>query len=229
MQNTKMIVVGGWAMILAALLFCGIGYLVDLLPADGLYSLENHGLLKIVAGSDLLNKLISLYAIVPLLLIPAAVSTFYAFRKTEEAMMHVGIYFAIVGMLGILLSLMMLPSLSWMILTDLPALPVSAHPATIVILKALHNYFGIYIGDILGVGCLLVWFFLTSLAMIRATWIPSIIGTLEILITVFGAAVLGMRYIGYTPLVHMYITMIGIISLWLFICGFCFVFLKKEW
>lgn len=229
-RHNTMILLGGWSMILFAVLFVGITLLIDNLSQSQvmLYGLEDHSLYKAAIGSGAIRALFVTYAALPLLLIPAAVGCFYAFIYPHEAHMRCGMYFATAGALALSISLFMLPSLNWHLVTYISHVPGTAQEGMIAILQGLHSYFGVFIGDVLGFGCILVWMFITSLVMIRTAIMAHVIGVIELVIAIIAAITLILRLFGLFPIIFVNIQAPGLIALWLFICGIGLVSLRRE-
>lgn len=229
-KHTTMIILGGWSMILFSILFIGITILIDNLAQaqTGLYSMEQHNLFKVAAGSETIRSLLIFYGILPLLLIPSAVGCFYAFIEPHEAHMRCGMYFATAGALALSMSLLMLPSINWHLATYINTLSGPVQGAMIIILQGLHNYFGVFVGDVLGLGCILVWFFITSLVMIKTPIMPHIIGVIELVLAIITALILFLRFTGWVPDVQVNIQAPAVMALWLFICGISLVSLRKN-
>jgi hypothetical protein len=229
-RHTNMILIGGWSMIIFAILFIGITLLIDTL-AQGqsmLYGMEQHNLFKVAAGTNSIRVLLIIYALLPLLLIPAAVGSFYTFIHLHEANMRVGMYFATAGALALSLSLMMLPSLNWHLVSYINTLPTANQSQTIILLQAIHSYFGVFVGDILGFGCLLVWFYITSFVMLRSDVMPHIVGLMQLIIAICGTLILAFRYTGLVSNLHVNIQAPAVFALWLFMCGIALVSLRKA-
>lgn len=228
-RHTTMILVGGWSMILFAILFVGITLLIDNLVQNQvmLYGMEQHNLFKVAAGNQMIRVLLTIYGFLPLLLIPGAVGTYYTFVNPHEAHMRVGMYFATAGALALSISLMMIPSINWHLTTYIQTMPQDTQTAMIIILQGIHSYFGIFIGDFLGLGCLLVWFIITSLVMVRTSVMPHIVGVIELVIAICAILILIIRYSGLIDTASMNIQAPGIFALWVFICGIGLVSLRK--
>lgn len=229
-KHNKMVLIGGWSMIIFSVLFIGITLIIDGLikGQPTLYTLKQHGLFETVAASQSVRNVLSFYSVLPLLIIPSAVGAYYAFIDRYEANMRVGMYFATTAAIGLTISLMMIPSINWHLATYIPTLPQAEQPSLIIVLKAVHSLFGIYLGDILGVGCLLVWFFITSIVMMKTDVMPHPVGVIEFIIALFGALVLIVRYSGIMPDIHLIVHINGIIALWMFICGIALVSLRTD-
>lgn len=229
-RHETMITLGGWSMIIFSILFVGITILIDNLAQAQtmLYGMEQHSLFKVAAGSETIRSLLILYALLPLLLIPGAVACFYAFIEPHEAHMRCGMYFATAGALALSISLLMLPSLNWHLVSYIPTLTGSVQSAIIINLQAIHTYFGVFIGDILGLGCLLIWIFITSFVMIRTPVLPHLVGVFELIFAFCAALILLIRYFGLASQVWVNIQAPAIIALWIFICGIGLVSLRQK-
>lgn len=232
MANSKhatMILIGGWSMVLFSILFIGITLLVDnLVQAQMmLYGMEQHNLFKVAAGSEIIRTLLVIYGVLPLLLIPGAVATFYTFIEPHEANMRCGMYFATAGALALSLSILMLPSINWHLVTYIGTMGGESQASMIIMLQAMHTYFGIFVGDILGLGCLLVWAFITSFVMLRTSVMPHVLGVIQLIIAIIAALVLIFRYTGLIPDVYANVQAPGLIALWVFITGIGLISLRK--
>lgn len=228
-KHTTIILIGGWSMVIFSVLFVGITMAIDSLvqAQQMLYSMEQHSLFKVAAGSGTIRVLLTFYGVLPLLLIPAAVGSYYAFIDVHEANMRVGMYFATVGAFALSMSLLMLPSINWHLVTYIQTMTGGEQSSMMILLQALHSYFGIYIGDLLGFGCLLVWFFITSFVMLRDPAMPHAIGMVQIIISIVAALILAIRYTGVVPDFLINIQAPGIIALWIFISGISLISLRK--
>lgn len=226
MRHTKMILVGGWAMVLFALLYVGFTIWIDTIVQNQpmLYDLEQHQLFKVMAGSETIRALLAFYSVVPLLLIPAAVGGYYLFIENHEANMRVGMYFATVSAIGMTLSLMMLPSINWFFATAIPSLPATLQASMVIMLKGLHDYLGVFVGDILGLGCALVWMFICSLVALNDRVLPKIVGWIEFLLALFAAVILILQDIFS---IHLHVQVNAIIALWVFIFGIGLISLRR--
>jgi len=229
-RHSTMILIGGWSMVLFSILFIGITLLIDSLAQAQtmLYGMEQHNLFKVAAGSGTIRTLLTIYALVPLLLIPGAVGTYYTFIEKHEANMRVGMYFATAGVLAVCLSLMMLPSINWHLTTYIQALPPVQQSNLIILLQSFHSYFGVFVGDTLGFTCLLVWFYITSFVMLRTNVMPHAVGVVQLIIAIFATLILMIRYSGLVPDIHINIQAPGIMALWIFIAGISLISLRKD-
>lgn len=228
-QHATMITIGGWCMIMFSILFVGITLLIDNLVQQQqmLYSMEQHNLFKVAAGSGTIRTLLIFYALTPMLLIPGAVASYYTFIERHEANMRVSMYFATAGALALSISLLMLPSINWHLVSHIRGMSGSEQSSMMILLQALHSYLGVFVGDILGIGCLLVWFVITSFVMLRTNVMPHAVGVIELIIAICAILILAIRYSGLVPDFLINIQAPGIIALWIFICGISLVSLRK--
>jgi len=230
MRHTKMVLVGGWCLVLFAILFVGITLVVNALAQAQtmLYNLEKHQLFEVTAGTPTIRFLLSFYAVLPLLLIPGSVGAFYLFNEKHGANMRVGMYFATLGAFALSLSLLMIPSLNWHLTTYIPTLPQELQAAMVIILQAVHSYFGIFIGDLLGLGCLFVWFLITSFVILHDNSLPRAVGIIQLIITVLAIFILCLRDSGLLPSIYNNIQVAGLMDLWIFIFGISMISLHKD-
>lgn len=221
-QHTSMIIVGAWCLIIFSVAFVGLTIFIDKLAFSQKmsYGVIIHNWFQVTAGTGLIRFLLTVYALLPLLLIPGAVAAFYTFIDKHEANMRTGMYFATAGALALSISLLMLPSLNWHFITYLhQKIPAAQQEPMIVILQSLHSYLGVFIGDLLGLGCLVVWFLITSFVMLRSNVMPHAVGVIELIIAIVGVLSLAARYSGITPLELINLQAPGVFALWIFICG----------
>lgn len=229
-KHTTMILIGGWSMVIFSILFVGITMLIDGLAQAQtmLYGMEQHNLFKVAAGTGTIRTLLIFYAALPLLLIPASVGTYYTFIDKHEANMRVGMYFAAGGAFALTLSLLMLPSINWHMVSYIQTQTGNIQSAMMIILQSMHSYFGIFVGDMMGFGCLLVWFYITSIVMLRSDEMPHPLGVIELIIAILATLILFLRYTDLVPNIHVNVQVPGIMALWLFLCGIGLISLRKE-
>jgi len=169
---------GGLSLIVGAIAFMGVfsflaarfhypevldGKAADVLPA-------------LLATGDAGRAVWAIYALLPLIWIPAGVGAFHALRAKSEGSMRVGNILAAVSAFAMMLGLMRWPSLHW----ELAQAWTSADPSARSVLEAVFNganrYLGNYIGEFLGELSISVFFLLSAIAMLKkdsgfARWI----------------------------------------------------------
>jgi hypothetical protein len=109
----------------------------------------------------------ALYALLPLIWIPAGVGAFHALRQTGEGRMRVAMHFAGLAAVAMMLGLMRWPSIHW----ELAKAYGSAAPEQRAVFDAvflgLNRYLGNHIGEFLGELSMSVFFLLSGLAILR--------------------------------------------------------------
>jgi len=231
MKHKKIIRVGGWLMLMYAAIIIGIPMLLDILTKSEhlIYSLEQYKLFAVAKGSVTIHLMLLIYALSPLLLIPGAISAYYIFLEKFAGFMHIASYFALIGIMALTFSLLMLPSVDWIVASYIQNFTVSHQNIFIVLLMALNSYLGVYIGDILGIGCLTVWFAMVSIAMIRSQIFPLFVGIFELSIASLIVIDIALRYLEISPTIYANIQVQGLIGLWLFVCGICAIKLELDY
>ena len=141
----------------------------------------------------------ALYALLPLIWIPAGVGAFRALRGVRPGSMHVAMLFATVAAVSMMLGLMRWPSIHW----ELAEAYVASDPNTRVSLAAvfsgLNVFLGNYVGEFLGELSVSLFFLLSALAMLEpGTGFPRWMGFLGLVTAVAG--LVGM-FRNVTPMV----------------------------
>jgi hypothetical protein len=127
------------------------GRAVDVLPA-------------LLATGEMGRAVWAIYALLPLLWIPASVGAFHALRLKSEGSARSAMLFAVVSSLAMMAGLMRWPSLHWELARSWVADP-QARPALDAIFNASNRYLGNYIGEFLGELCVSIFFLLSAFAM----------------------------------------------------------------
>jgi hypothetical protein len=133
----------------------------------------------------------ALYALLPLIWIPAGVGAFHALRHTGEGSMRLAMQFAGLTAIAMMLGLMRWPSIHW----ELATAYVTGSPDQRGVLEAvflgLNRYLGNYIGEFLGELSMSLFFALSGVAMLRpGSGIARWVGYLAIVTALAG--LLGM-------------------------------------
>jgi hypothetical protein len=167
-QETFLVRIGGVSLIAGAVSFMVVfaylaanfnypevldGNAADVLPA-------------LLATGDAGRAVWALYALLPLLWLPAAVGAFHALRARSEGMMRLAILFAAVSSLAMVLGLMRWPSFHWELARAWIADP-SIRPALNAVFDATNLYLGNYIGEFLGELSVSAFFLLSGAAMFK--------------------------------------------------------------
>ncbi|HEX7831310.1 MAG TPA: DUF4386 family protein [Thermoanaerobaculia bacterium] len=168
---------GGIALIAGAVAFMGVfAYLAAKFNyPDVLDGRADDVLPALLATGDAGRAAWAMYALLPLLWIPAAVGAFHALRDRGEGRMQLAMLFAVVSSTAMVLGLMRWPSFHWELARAWAAEP-AARPVFRTIFNAANLYLGNYIGEFLGEFSVSVFFLLSGTAMLKrdsgfARWI----------------------------------------------------------
>jgi hypothetical protein len=169
---------GGLALILGALAFLGVfAYLAATFDYPTVLDGPADRVLPALLATGAAGRFAwSLYALLPLIWLPAGVGAFEALRTRSEGGMRLALLFASLAAISMMLGLFRWPSIHW----ELARAWVSAAPserATIAVLfDGLNTYLGNFIGEFLGELSFSVFFLLSAVAMLRTPAFPRWIG-----------------------------------------------------
>lgn len=169
---------GGGALVLASILFIAVfGYLAatfdypDVLdqPAADVFP-------RLLALGTTGRAVWSLYALIPLLLVPAGVGASIALRGSAAGAARSAAAFAIIAAFSMMLGLLRWPSIHWE-LARVHATASTADRLTIEAMFAgLNSYLGNFIGEFVGELALNLFFLLTAYAILRSSRHPRWLG-----------------------------------------------------
>lgn len=108
----------------------------------------------------------ALYGFLPLVWIPAGVGAFYALRGGREGGMRIGMMFALVAAIAMMLGLLRWPSIHWVLADAYAQGETVERTAIAAVFAGLNSYLGNYIGEFLGELSVSVFFLLSALAML---------------------------------------------------------------
>jgi hypothetical protein len=162
--------VAGWSLIAAAIGFMGV---FSYLAARFDYPQVLDG-----TAADVLPKLLALgdtgraawivYALLPLLLIPAAVGAAAALGKFAPNAMRAAVVFGVIAASSMLLGLARWPTVHWELARAYSVAAPEARAAVDSVFAGLNLYLGNFIGEFLGELALNVFFILSGLALLRS-------------------------------------------------------------
>ena len=162
--------VGGWALIAAALGFIGV---FSYLAARFDYPAVLDG-----GAADVLPRLLALgevgrsawavYAMIPLLLLPAAVGAHAVLGERAPGAMRAGVLFAALAAFSMTLGLARWPSVHWELARAYELASPDGRVAIDAVFRGLNVYLGNVIGEFLGELSLNAFFALTGFTMLRA-------------------------------------------------------------
>jgi hypothetical protein len=128
----------------------------------------------------------AVYALLPLIWLPAGVGAYEALAPAQRGAMRLAMLFAVVAAVSMMLGLMRWPSVHWHLAL---ALQNAAPPERLVlasIFDGLNTYLGNYIGEFLGELSFNVFFLLTSVAWLKSARRSPWVGWLGLATAVLG-------------------------------------------
>lgn len=186
MKNSKMISIGGWSLIVFTVLYLGIQvYLmvVHNYPAIA-YGPGRLVLPVLLSEGRPLAFVLTIFSLLPLLLIPGSVGAYYAFRGENEPGMRLATLFALITAFSLVICLMRWPSFNLYIAGAYAVADAGQRGLLNAMLLASNAYFGVYIGGFLASACATVWFFITAKTMLKSRGFPVWVGYLGIVAAV---------------------------------------------
>ncbi|HUR93898.1 MAG TPA: DUF4386 family protein [Gemmatimonadales bacterium] len=190
MRDQGVIRGGGAALIVGALAFLGV---FAFLAARFDYPSVLDGtaaevLPRLLATGTMGRAVWALYGFLPIIWIPAGVAAFHAFRPVREGGARLGMLFAVVAAISMMLGLLRWPSVHWMLAESYGGAAPPERMVIAAIFDGLNSYLGNYIGEFLGELSVSLFFLVSGLAMLdRESRFPRWMGGLGV-----GTAVLGM-------------------------------------
>jgi hypothetical protein len=162
--------VGGWSLIAAALGFMAVfAYLAARFQyPDVLDGSAAEVLPALLALGSTGRAVWAVYALLPLLLIPAGTGAHAALRDSAPNAMRAALIFGVLAAISMLLGLARWPSLHWELARAYETASPDARLAIDAIFRGLNVYLGNYVGECLGELSLNAFFLLSAFALVRA-------------------------------------------------------------
>ena len=188
MTRSGAILAGGLALILGALAFLGVfGYLAATFDYPKVLDGPADRVLPALLATGASGRFAwSLYALLPLIWLPAGVGAFEALRGRAEGGMRLAMLFAGLAAISMMLGLLRWPSIHW----ELARAWTGAGPEERTIIAALfdglNRYLGNFIGEFLGELSFSVFFLLSAMAMLRTPPFPRWVGWWGVATAVLG-------------------------------------------
>ena len=161
---------GGWSLIAAAVGFMTVfSYLAarfnypDVLDGSAANVLPNLLLL-----GDAGRAVWVIYALLPLLLIPAAIGAYASLRKWAPSAMRAAVIFGVVTAVSMLMGLARWPSVHWELARAWDTASPDGRVAIAAVFDGLNTYLGNFIGEFVGELSLNLFFLTTAFALLRA-------------------------------------------------------------
>jgi hypothetical protein len=163
------IVAGGVVLALGAAAFLGVfTYLAarfnypDVLDGDARVVLPS-----LLATGTEGRAVWALYSLLPLVFLPAGVATFEALRERAAGVARLGMLFALVAAVSMMLGLMRWPSIHWELAGAWGTATADQQAVYTTIFDGLNRYLGNYIGEFLGELAFNMFFLLAGIGLTR--------------------------------------------------------------
>jgi len=130
----------------------------------------------------------AVYGLLPIIWIPAGVAAFHALRSVREGSTRIGMLFATIAAISMMLGLLRWPSIHWSLAEAYARGGGPERTSIATVFAGLNSYLGNYIGEFLGELSVSLFFLLSALAMLeRDSGFPRWMGHLGV-----GTAVAGL-------------------------------------
>jgi uncharacterized protein DUF4386 len=180
---------GGIALIAAAVAFLGVfAFLAARFDYPAILDGSAAEVLpKLLATGATGRAVWTVYGFLPILWIPAGVAAFHALRPVREGSARIGMLFAFMAALSMMLGLLRWPSIHWMLAEAWAGGGASERTALAAVFTGLNSYLGNYIGEFLGELSVNLFFLLSALAMLdRGAGFPRWMGYLGTVAAIAG-------------------------------------------
>jgi hypothetical protein len=168
-KSTGTILAGGIALVGGALAFLGVfSYLAARFQyPDVLEGSAQDVLPALLATGDAGRAAWALYGVLPLVFIPAGVGAFEALRERAVGPMRVGMFFASLSAISMMLGLMRWPSVHWELARAWGAAVEGDRLVLAAVFDGLNRYLGNFIGEFLGELSFSLFFVLSGVGLSR--------------------------------------------------------------
>ena len=190
MRGHRTIRAGGLALIVGAAAFLGVfAFLAARFDYPAvLYGNAAEVLPKLLATGATGRAVWAIYGLLPILWVPAGVAAFHALRPVSGGSARIGMLFAVIAALSMMLGLLRWPSIHWKLAEEYVRADRPEQLALGAVFTGLNSYLGNYIGEFLGELSVSLFFLLSALGMLkREAGFPRWMGYLGV-----GTAVAGL-------------------------------------
>jgi hypothetical protein len=187
MSEKKAIAVGGWCFIAFILIVVGLRIILRLsynYPTI-MYADPHTAFTALLAGGLPLRVLLTLYSVVPLLLLPASIGAYYALRNQSEPGMRLSLLFALLFVFSLMLTLMEVPSFDWVLAGFYLKADPSQQTLVTAMMSGIASYFSFFTGEFIAKICGIVWFYTIGINALRNSEFPKWLGYLGIFASIY--------------------------------------------
>ena len=189
MRNDPMIRAGGVALVGGALAFLAVFTFLaaqfdypDILDGPAVVVLP-----RLLEMGSVGRAVWAVYAILPLIWVPAGVGAFYALRTAGPGSMRVAMLLATVGAISMMLGLMRWPSIHWELAQAYATGGPETRASLAAVFSGLNTFLGNYVGEFLGELSVSLFFLISAIAMLRRNaGFPRWLGWLGVVTAVAG-------------------------------------------
>ena len=169
---------GGLALIAGALAFLGVfSYLAARFNyPDVLDGSAETVLPALLATGPSGRAAWALYAVLPLVFVPAGVSAYEALRERAAGATRIGALFALIAAVSMMLGLMRWPSVHWALANAWTGAAAEERLVLAAMFDGLNSYLGNFIGEFLGELSFSVFFVLSGVGVLRKPRAPRWLG-----------------------------------------------------
>jgi hypothetical protein len=132
------------------------------------------------------GRLVAVYALLPLIWLPAGVAAYEALAPVRRGPMRLALLFAVVAALAMMLGLMRWPSVLWHLALAFEHAAPAEQGVLAAVFDGLNTYLGNYIGEFLGELSFSVFFLLTGIVWLLAPRTHKWIGWVGVGTAAFG-------------------------------------------
>ena len=170
MKSLTTIRVGGVALVVGAVAFMAVfSFLAARFDYPAVLDGPAHTVLpRLLATGTVGRAAWALYAVLPLIWLPAGVAAYSALRRFYPGAMLLALQWAVLAAVTMMLGLMRWPSVHWHLAQLQATAPADQQPVIAAIFDGLNTYLGNYIGEFLGELSFSAFFLLSSWALLRS-------------------------------------------------------------
>ena len=178
MTRSGSILAGGLALILGALAFLAVfTYLAATFDYPKVLDGPADRVLPALLATGPSGRFAwSLYALLPLIWLPAGVGAFEALRGRAEGGMRLALLFASLAAISMMLGLFRWPSIHWELARAWDSAGPAERATIAALFEGLNRYLGNFIGEFLGELSFSFFFLLSAMAMMRTPPFPRWVG-----------------------------------------------------
>jgi hypothetical protein len=188
-EATGTILAGGIALVGGALAFLGVfSYLAARFQYPEVLDGRAQDVLPALLATGTAGRAAwALYGVLPLVFLPAGIAAFEALRERAPGPMRVGVLFAFLAAISMVLGLMRWPSVHWELARAWGTAAEGDRLVLAAVFDGLNRYLGNYIGEFLGEFSFSVFFVLSGVGLARHPRAPRWLSWWG-----FGTGVLGL-------------------------------------